>query len=100
LIYNVWWLIADNEREFSYNRSAPNGPDRWGEIKPSWASCSRGRMQSPIDLSNARPERSLGFLNYSYRPAQATIVNRGHDIAVSRRRRHHSAAAGQRMHNN
>jgi len=73
---------TDNEREFSYNRSAPNGPDRWGEIKPSWASCSRGRMQSPIDLSNARPERSLGFLNYSYRPAQATIVNRGHDIAV------------------
>jgi len=57
-------------------------------------------MQSPTDLSNARPERSLGFLNYSYRPAQATIVNRGHDIAVSRRRRHHSAAAGQRMHNN
>jgi carbonic anhydrase len=37
-------------------------------------------MQSPIDLSKRRPERSLGFLNYAYHPAQATIVNRGHDI--------------------
>ncbi|RLM61929.1 alpha carbonic anhydrase 7-like [Panicum miliaceum] len=41
-------------------------------------------MQSPIDLSNdrVRLERSLGLLDYSYRPAHATIVNRGHDIMV------------------
>ncbi|RLN04067.1 alpha carbonic anhydrase 7-like [Panicum miliaceum] len=59
-------------------------PGSLGEIRPSWANCSRGRMQSPIDLSHdrVRLERSLGFLNYSYRPAQATIVNRGHDIMV------------------
>nr|TKW10866.1 hypothetical protein SEVIR_6G196000v2 [Setaria viridis] len=41
-------------------------------------------MQSPIDLSDDRVTlvRSLGFLNYSYRPAEASIVNRGHDIQV------------------
>ena len=41
-------------------------------------------MQSPIDLSDDRavPVPSLGYLDYSYRPAQATLVNRGHDIQV------------------
>ncbi|XP_039855381.1 alpha carbonic anhydrase 7-like [Panicum virgatum] len=95
---------TEDELEFSYVPGAANGPDRWGEIivnsvidmlylrdstchalmiKPAWANCSRGRMQSPIDLSKRRPERSLGFLNYAYHPAQATIVNRGHDIQHS-----------------
>jgi carbonic anhydrase len=39
-------------------------------------------MQSPIDLSDAHAVHYLGFLDYLYRPAQATIVNRGHDIQV------------------
>ncbi|PUZ51951.1 hypothetical protein GQ55_6G232000 [Panicum hallii var. hallii] len=75
---------TEDEREFSYVPGAANGPDRWGEIKPSWANCSRGRMQSPIDLSHDRATlvRSLGCLDYSYRPAEATMVNRGHDITV------------------
>jgi carbonic anhydrase len=41
-------------------------------------------MQSPIDLASPRVSlvRHLGYLNHSYRPAQASIVNRGHDIMV------------------
>ncbi|CAO2202294.1 unnamed protein product [Urochloa humidicola] len=74
----------ENEGEFSYIRGAPNGPDRWGEINPSWVTCSKGRTQSPIGLSadRAKPKSSLGYLDYSYRPAEASVVNRGHDIAV------------------
>ncbi|CAO2169459.1 unnamed protein product, partial [Urochloa humidicola] len=70
--------------QFSYVPGAPNGPDHWGEINPSWVTCSKGRTQSPITLSrnNANPVLSLGFLDYSYRPTEASVVNRGHDIAV------------------
>uniref|UniRef100_A0ACD5ZT49 Uncharacterized protein n=1 Tax=Avena sativa TaxID=4498 RepID=A0ACD5ZT49_AVESA len=72
------------EEEFGYSPDAENGPARWGEIKPEWAACGKGRMQSPIDLSSSRVSlaRSLGHLNHSYRPAQATIVNSGHDVMV------------------
>ena len=61
-----------------------NGPEHWGEIKEEWADCGRGQMQSPIDLSDQRVSlmRYLGYLNHSYRPAEASIVNRGHDIMV------------------
>ncbi|KAL6647473.1 hypothetical protein ACP70R_014910 [Stipagrostis hirtigluma subsp. patula] len=75
---------TEHEEEFSYVPGDANGPERWGAIKPEWAECGRGRMQSPIDLSHERVSlvRSLGYLNHSYRAAEASIVNRGHDIMV------------------
>jgi carbonic anhydrase len=76
--------FADDEHEFSYDPAAENGPDGWGEIKPEWATCSDGRQQSPVDLYQHRAIRhDLGHLNYSYKPAEASIVNRGHDIMVN-----------------
>jgi len=77
-------LVAEHEEGFSYIPGAANGPENWGKIKPEWANCSVGRMQSPIDLSDERAKlvQSLGYLKTSYRPAQATIVNSGHDVMV------------------
>ncbi|CAM0908238.1 unnamed protein product [Alopecurus aequalis] len=75
---------TEHEEEFSYSPDAKNGPAHWGEIKEEWSACGKGNMQSPIDLSSDRVSlvRHLGYLNHSYRPAQATIINRGHDIMM------------------
>ncbi|PWZ57099.1 Alpha carbonic anhydrase 7 [Zea mays] len=76
---------TEHEEEFSYVPGDEHGPEHWGSIKAEWAACSgAGRMQSPIDLSHERVSlvRSLGYLSHSYRPAEASIVNRGHDIMV------------------
>ncbi|KAL6644664.1 hypothetical protein ACP70R_016272 [Stipagrostis hirtigluma subsp. patula] len=75
---------TEREEEFSYVPGEENGPEHWGAIKPEWAACGTGRMQSPIDLSHERVTlvRSLGYLNHSYRAAEASIVNRGHDIMI------------------
>ena len=32
---------------------ADNGPDAWGSMNSTWALCTEGREQSPIDLTNA-----------------------------------------------
>ncbi|KAF0926949.1 hypothetical protein E2562_028535, partial [Oryza meyeriana var. granulata] len=74
---------TDNE-EFSYVPGADNGPENWSKLNTSWAKCNKGEMQSPIDLAHERVKltRNLSYLDYSYRPAEANIVNRGHDIAV------------------
>jgi carbonic anhydrase len=72
------------EEDFSYRRDAGNGPARWGLIRREWAACSVGLQQSPMGLSDTvagladRP----GRLGRSYRPAAASLVNRGHDIMV------------------
>ncbi|MQM18946.1 hypothetical protein Taro_051946 [Colocasia esculenta] len=75
---------VENEREFSYESGAENGPEHWGDIHKDWEACGKGRMQSPIDLSDERVQvvEHLGRLRRAYRPAHATMMNRGHDIML------------------
>nr|ACN85249.1 unknown [Oryza officinalis] len=76
--------------EFSYRRGDDDGPERWGLVRRDWAACSFGRRQSPIHLSAAaiagggyeHHRRPGHLLIRSYRPAAASLVNRGHDIMV------------------
>ncbi|KAG9451052.1 hypothetical protein H6P81_011017 [Aristolochia fimbriata] len=76
---------VEDEKEFSYIEGSENGPKHWGEIHEEWAACSNGNMQSPIDLLNERVEvvEHLGRLKRNYRPSNATLVNRGHDIMIN-----------------
>ncbi|KAL2488714.1 Alpha carbonic anhydrase 7 [Forsythia ovata] len=74
----------DDEREFSYVEDSKNGPSNWGKIKPEWKICNSGTMQSPIDILNERVEvvSHLGRLHRDYKPSNATLNNRGHDIML------------------
>lgn len=75
---------AEDEKEFDYNPNGEKGPAQWGRIHPEWGACSNGSMQSPIDLLNERVDivSHLGRLNRSYKPGNATLRNRGHDMMV------------------
>ncbi|KAI4300343.1 hypothetical protein L6164_033732 [Bauhinia variegata] len=75
---------VEDEREFDYSRGSEKGPLHWGELKKEWAVCKNGEMQSPIDLSSRRVKliSRLGELKKSYESCNATIHNRGHDIAL------------------
>ncbi|KAG9441557.1 hypothetical protein H6P81_017411 [Aristolochia fimbriata] len=74
----------DNEEEFDYIEGSGKGPEQWGELCEEWALCKNGTMQSPIDLLYEKVEvdPSLGRLERRYRPSNATIKNRGHDIML------------------
>ncbi|KAJ7001996.1 alpha carbonic anhydrase 7-like [Populus alba x Populus x berolinensis] len=67
---------VEDEREFNYDPYSEKGPAHWGRIRPEWSACSNGTMQSPIDLPD------LGRLNRSYKPGNAILKNRGHDIML------------------
>ncbi|KAK9068455.1 hypothetical protein SSX86_012569 [Deinandra increscens subsp. villosa] len=76
---------VQDEREFDYVKSSGKGPEKWGKLHKEWSACNKGNMQSPIDLSNKRVEvvhKSKKLLR-NYKPCNAIIVNRGHDIEVS-----------------
>lgn len=53
------------------------GPQRWGELDPAYATCSTGRMQSPIDIVNPSPSGKTSP-TLGYRRAPANVVNNGH----------------------
>lgn len=76
---------AEDEDSFTYDKGTEKGPENWGLIKPEWRACKDGKSQSPIDLLSPRVQVSshLGKLKRDYKPAPATIRNRGHDITVS-----------------
>ncbi|KAL2488713.1 Alpha carbonic anhydrase 7 [Forsythia ovata] len=75
---------VDDESEFSYVEDSENGPANWGKIKPEWKMCNSGTMQSPIDILNERVEvvSHLGRLHRDYKPSNATLINRGHDMML------------------
>ncbi|GMP84876.1 hypothetical protein CsSME_00038233 [Camellia sinensis var. sinensis] len=75
---------VEDENEFDYAKGSEKGPERWGEIKEEWAACDHGEMQSPIDMVNRRVKiirKSREFVK-NYKPSNATVKNRGHDISV------------------
>ncbi|KAI3738690.1 hypothetical protein L2E82_28785 [Cichorium intybus] len=75
---------VDDETEFSYDIKSPNGPDNWGKIHPEWRICNKGKLQSPIDLTRKRVQTTsrLRRLDRNYKPANTTLINRGHDMML------------------
>ncbi|KAL3518404.1 hypothetical protein ACH5RR_020993 [Cinchona calisaya] len=76
---------VEDERGFSYDENSDTGPAHWGEIRPEWSLCNNGNMQSPIDLLNKRVQvvSNLGRLHREYKPSNATLKNRGHDMKLT-----------------
>ncbi|KAL6998172.1 carbonic anhydrase [Sarracenia purpurea var. burkii] len=75
---------VDDEREFDYGEGSEKGPGRWGELKKEWEACNKGEAQSPIDMSNQRVRISRKSMEVkrNYKPSNATVINRGHDISI------------------
>ena len=85
LYLNNLFMPCRGESPFAYLEDTGKGPTKWGNIDPLWKACGNGKLQSPIDLLNRRVQvfPSLGKLKGDYKPAQAVVKNRGHDISVS-----------------
>lgn len=69
--------MAVRAAEWSYE--GPNGPARWGRLKPAYAACVQGRMQSPIDLRTPASRAGAGVA-FDYKPAALEVRNNGHTI--------------------
>ncbi|KAG8655219.1 alpha carbonic anhydrase 7 [Manihot esculenta] len=73
----------DDEEEFDYH-NGHKGPVYWGHLRQEWSVCSNGSMQSPIDLldESVQVVSNLGRLKRSYKPSNATLKNRFHDMTI------------------
>jgi carbonic anhydrase len=58
------------------------GPKEWGNLDSSYAACSVGKTQSPIDIKGAR-QADLPVLNFSYHAIPLGIIDNGHTIQVN-----------------
>ncbi|MFC1665804.1 carbonic anhydrase [Pseudomonadota bacterium] len=62
--------------------SGHEGPEHWGSLDDSYATCSSGKNQSPIDLTNM-VDGKLPKLTVNYEPGGAEVLNNGHAIQVN-----------------
>jgi carbonic anhydrase len=65
-----------------WSYSGAEGPAHWAQLDHSYATCSDGHAQSPIDIKDAKPA-DLPPLQFDYGAAPQSIVNNGHTIQVT-----------------
>ena len=58
------------------------GPAEWGELDQSFASCQLGKVQSPIDIRDAKAA-DLPAIKFDYKPAPLKVIDNGHTIQVN-----------------
>ncbi|KAF8096133.1 hypothetical protein N665_0317s0039 [Sinapis alba] len=76
--------ISVAETPYTYDQNPDNGPKGWSKLDDQWKTCNNGKIQSPIDLTNARVSRAHDETwKTHHKPAEALIMSRGHDIMVS-----------------
>ncbi len=74
--------VAAETKHWSY--SGNNGPPHWGELEPDYATCAKGKAQSPVDIETANVgQHALPPLQFSYKPAALHIINNGHTIQIN-----------------
>jgi len=63
----------------AWSYTGANGPDSWGTLDPSYATCADGSAQSPIDIT-APAATDLTNIAFSYKAGEAGIFNNGHTV--------------------
>ncbi|KAF2307639.1 hypothetical protein GH714_030518 [Hevea brasiliensis] len=63
----------------------PKGSSKWGNLSPEYSACSKGKIQSPININRNETvhNKNLKPLIREYKPANATLVTNVCNIGVS-----------------
>jgi carbonic anhydrase len=59
-----------------------HGPAAWGEMDTAFADCKLGKVQSPIDIREAK-KGDLTPLAFGYNATGAEVINNGHTIQIN-----------------
>jgi carbonic anhydrase len=74
---------VDSHGKPHWGYTGANGPDAWAKLSDEFATCAKGRRQSPIDLVDAElSPLTLEQVKFEYAPAAFQVVHNGHTIEV------------------
>ena len=80
LVASVAVAVGDSSH---WDYEGLSGPGQWGSLDKKYRSCTRGRAQSPIALSDATAIKSdLPPLDFHYKSTALKIIDNGHTIQV------------------
>jgi len=65
-----------------WSYSGHERPNEWGKLDSTYAACSNGKTQSPIDIRGAQ-KADLPALKFDYNSVLLSIIDNGHTIQVN-----------------
>ena len=74
------WASETNSRHWDYGGTW--NPTRWGELKPEFALCEKGRNQSPVNLLPYTAQPISFSLEFKYRSIPVAMTNNGHTVKI------------------
>jgi carbonic anhydrase len=89
-------LAALAQDSTSWDYEGKHGAMVWGKLDPSYAACSKGHEQSPVDIRGARLDKALQPLEFHYIAGSVTLQNTGHTIRAIPARGSYMVANGVR----
>jgi carbonic anhydrase len=72
----------DHKVEHVWDYSGSLGPNHWGDLKPEFATCSAGHLQSPIDIRSPK-KADLPAIEFHYKASPLHIVDNRHTIMIN-----------------
>jgi carbonic anhydrase len=65
-----------------WSYSGETGPKNWGKLDPTYATCSEGKEQSPININHSKGNNATN-IEVHYEPTNITLENDGHTIVAN-----------------
>jgi carbonic anhydrase len=82
LVLSLPGFAAAQEAHPHWGYTGAGGPKQWGHLDSAFATCSLGRIQSPINITHAAAA-NLPALQLNYQPTPLNIIDNGHTIQVN-----------------
>jgi carbonic anhydrase len=75
-------IVSQDAHSKHWAYEGKEGPAAWGKLDSTYATCSLGRTQSPIDIKGAS-SADLPALKFNYKAAPLNIIDNGHTIQIN-----------------
>jgi len=73
---------VDVEHKAHWGYEGKHSPLHWGEMKEEFAMCSKGKMQTPINIVPTQ-DVDIQALDFQYHTDATNVVNNGHTVQVN-----------------
>jgi len=75
-------LLSSTAYAGHWSYEGNEGPEHWGDLSPEFEACSKGKNQTPIDITG-EVKANIAPIKFNYTTAGSEIFNNGHTVQIN-----------------